>query len=167
MSSSLRLEELEAVVRFKHCMPVRNDCLYGSIPGLAVNSLVLATSSDNESFSGLLGPVGLREMASATLCFTPGMCAILNLYRRVFSFRSRSLVLDMASRERSLNKFRRGLWSTSMIRSSQPRVKNRALSRASTTARASPSTGAYRASAAWVKRLSTRVVFQPVRQQNG
>ena len=37
----------------------------------------------------------------------------------------------------------------------------------SATARASPSTGAYLDSAGWVKRLPTKVIFQPVLQQNG
>ena len=41
------------------------------------------------------------------------------------------------------------------------------MSRASATARASPSTGAYLDSAGWVKRLPTKVIFQPVLQQNG
>ena len=52
------------------------------------------------------------------------------------------------------------------MRSLQPRTKWRALSKASATASASPSTGAYRDSAGWVKREPTRVTFQPSWQQN-
>ena len=148
-------------------MPVRSGCWYRSRVGALFDSSMFATSSGKCSFSGLLGPLGWRDTASAALCLTPGMCTILNLYRWVFSLRLRSRALEISSRERSLNNLRRGFWSTAIIRCSQPRVKYRALSRASTTARASPSTGAYRVSAAWVKRLPTRVVFQPVGQQKG
>ena len=148
-------------------MPVRSGCWYRSRVEALFDSPMFATSSGKCSFSGLLGSLGWRDTASAPLCLTPGMCTILNLYRRVFSLRLRSRALEISSRERSLNNLKRGLWSTAIIRFSQSRVKYRALSRASTTARASPSTGAYRVSAAWVKRLPTRVVFQPVGQQKG
>ena len=132
-------------------MPVRSGFLYRSRFGALFDSPMFAMSSGRCSFSGLLGPFGWRDTASAALCLTPGMCTILNLYRRVFSLRLRSRALEISSRERSLNNLRRGLWSMAIIRFSQPRVKYHALSRASTTARASPSTGAYRVSAAWVK----------------
>ena len=73
----------------------------------------------------------------------------------------------MSSNERSPKIFSRGLWSTAIMRVSQPRTKNLVLSRASATARASPSTGASRDLAAWVKRLPTKVIRQPVGQQKG
>lgn len=87
-------------------------------------------------------------------------------YRNVFSFRFLSLGFGMSSRDRSPNSLRSGLWSTATIRSLHPRTKYRALSSASATASASPSTGAYRDSALCVKRLPTRAIFQPVGQQN-
>ena len=71
----------------------------------------------------------------------------------------------MSSRHRSSKIFSSGLWSTAMIKLSQPNTKKRALSSASAIARASPSIGAYRDAAACVKRLPTSVTFQPVRQQ--
>ena len=58
VSSSLTLDEVVAEVRSAHRIPVKNECLYGSMSGGLVDSLVLATSSGNNSFSGLLGPVG-------------------------------------------------------------------------------------------------------------
>ena len=78
------------------------------------------------------------------------MCTIQNLYRRVFSFRSRALPLEISSRDWSLNILRSGLWSTVMMRLLQPRTKNRALSRASATARGSPSIGVQSDLAGWV-----------------
>ena len=53
-----------------------------------------------------------------------------------------NIVLGISSRERSPKSLRRGLWSTAMIRSLQPSTKWRALSSASATVSASPSTGA-------------------------
>ena len=73
----------------------------------------------------------------------------------------------MASNERSPNILRRGLWSTATMRLWQPKTKNLVLSNASATAKASPSIGAYRDSAAWVKRLPTKVTRQPVGQLKG
>ena len=73
----------------------------------------------------------------------------------------------MSSRERSPRIFRSGLWSTATIMSLHPSTKNLALSRASATARASPSIGAYRDSTEWVNRLPTSEIFHPSRQQNG
>ena len=52
-----------------------------------------------------------------------------------------------------------------MIRSLQPSMKWQALSRASATASASPSMGAYLDSAGWVKRDPTSVTFHPSWQQ--
>ena len=66
----------------------------------------------------------------------------------------------------SLNILRSGLWSTAMVRFLHPRTKCLALSRASATASASPSTGAYLDSAACVNLLPTREIFQPCVQQN-
>ena len=71
----------------------------------------------------------------------------------------------MSSKDRSPKSFKRGLWSTAMTRSLQPSTKWRALSRASATASASPSMGAYLDSAGWVKRDPTRVTFHPSWQQ--
>ncbi len=50
-------------------------------------------------------------------------------------------------------------------RFSQPKTKCRDFSKASATANASPSIGAYRDSAGCVNRLQTRVTFQPCLQQ--
>ena len=83
------------------------------------------------------------------------------IYRKVFSFRFLSLVLVIWSRNRSLNILRSGLWSTAMVRFLHLRTKCLALSRASATASASPSTGAYLDSAACVNLLPTREIFQP------
>ena len=71
----------------------------------------------------------------------------------------------MSSKDRSPKSFKRGLWSSAMTRSLQPSTKWRALSRASATASASPSMGAYLDSVGWVKRDPTRVTFHPSWQQ--
>ena len=59
------------------------------------------------------------------------------------------------------------MWSTAMVRSLQPMTKYLVLSRALTTARASPSMGAYLHSAPRVNRLPINVTFQPDLQQDG
>ena len=76
-------------------------------------------------------------------------------------------MLDMWSSDLSPTIFKRDLLSTAIVRSRQPRTKYLALSSASAMASASLSIGVYRDSAALVKRLPTRVFFQPVLQQNG
>ena len=73
----------------------------------------------------------------------------------------------MSSRALSARSFSSGLWSTATIKFSQPSTKWRALSKASATARASPSMGAYLDSAACVNLLPTRVIFHPSLQQKG
>ena len=100
-------------------------------------------------------------------CVVPWDVNHAKFVAEVFSFRLRSLAFEISSRDRSPKILSRGLWSTAMIRLVQPSTKKRALSRASATARASPSTGAWRDSAAWVKRLPTNVIFHPVWQQKG
>ena len=65
----------------------------------------------------------------------------------------------------SPNTLSRGLWSTAIVRFLHPRTKWRALSRASATASASPSMGAYRDSAECVNLDPTSVILQPVLQQ--
>ena len=95
------------------------------------------------------------------------MCTIWNLYHGVLSFRLPTLPLEISSRDWSLNILRSGLWSTVMMRSLQPRTKNRAVSGASATARAFPSIGAWCDSAVWVHRFTTSAIFQPVGQQKG
>ena len=74
------------------------------------------TSSWRCSLSGEGSPVGWRERVSGALFFTPGMCTIENLYRRVFSFKFLRRALLISS-ERSPKIFRRGRWSTAMVRS--------------------------------------------------
>ena len=61
----------------------------------------------------------------------------------------------MWSRDLSPNIFGSGLWSTAMVRFLHPRTKCLALSRASSTASASLSIGAYLDSAAYVNLLPT------------
>ena len=90
MSPLLRLDEYAADDRSWCRMPVRSGCWYRSSVGGLVDSPMVATSSGRCSFSGLLGPFGWRDTASAALCLTPGTCTILNLYRRVFSLRLRN-----------------------------------------------------------------------------
>ena len=107
-----------------------------------VEMSISAISSGRVRMSGFVGPVGCLEMVSAALCRTPGMWTMRNLYRSVFSFMFLRRLFDISSRDRSLNTLRRGLWSTAIIRLLQPRTKKRALSRASATAKASPSIGA-------------------------
>ena len=111
-------------------------------------------------------PVGCLDMVSDALFLAPGMCTMRNLYRSVFSLRFRSRELLIFSSDLSPKILSRGLWSTAIIRFSQPRTKCLDLSNASATARASPSIGAYLDSAEWVKRLPTRVIFHPDLQQN-
>ena len=71
-----------------------------------------------------------------------GVGGFVSHARDVYHSESVAEPLVMSSSDRSPNTLSRGLWSTAMIKLLQPRTKNRALSRASATARASPSTGA-------------------------
>ena len=131
----------------------------------STGSQMFATSSRRGSCWG--SPTGWMEMASAAAWRTPGMWTIRKRYRSDFSLRLRRRVFGMSFRERSPRVLRRGLWSTAAMRSDHPMTKWRALSKASITARASPSIGAYQDLAPDVKRLPTRVIFQPGLQQNG
>ena len=90
---------------------------------------------------------------------------MLNLYLSVFSFKFLKRGLSIACKARSLNILSSGLWSTAMVRSGHPRTKNLALSRPYTTARPSPSMGAYLDSAEFVNRLPTKVICHPSLQQ--
>ena len=110
--------------------------------------LGLEMSSGRCSRGGDRAPDGWHERASLVRFLAPGMYTIRNRYLRVFSFRFLSRGFGMSSRQRSPKIFSSGLWSTATMRSLHPRTKCRALSRASTTARASPSMGAYLDSAA-------------------
>ena len=103
--------------------------------------------SDAEAISSLrisllAGEAGFLDIASAALCFIPGTCIMVNLNGRVFSFKFLSLGLGMSSSDRSPKILSKGLWSTAMVRSSHPMTKYLVLSRAATTASASPSMGA-------------------------
>ena len=60
-----------------------------------------------------------------------------------------------------------GLWSVIIVMSGQPRMKYLALSRVSTMARASPSTGEYLDSALVTNLLPIKVTFHPDLQHNG
>ena len=111
-------------------------------------------------------PVGFRDMQSGALFLTSGMWTIRNRNLRVFSFKFRSLLFPMSARDLSPKIQSSGLWSTATTRLVHPSTKCLAFSRASATASASPSTGAYLLSAAWVNRLPTRVMRHPVGQQN-
>ena len=51
-------------------MPAREERPKGSSGCVTIESLVAATSSGNVSMSGFMGPVGWRDTASATLCFS-------------------------------------------------------------------------------------------------
>ena len=109
-------------------------------------SRTLWTSSLRTIFVGLVSPVGCLDKVSGALFFTPGTWTIkfLKRYRKVFSFRLiLSLVLVMLSRDLSPNTLRSGLWSTAIVRFSHPRTRCLASSRASATASAYPSIGAY------------------------
>ncbi len=125
--------------------------------GNAASGVVL--SSGRSRRGGLVIPAGWRERASLVWFSAPRMYIIRNLYRRL---RFRSLVFGISSRDLSPNSFSRGLWSTATMRSLQPSSKWRALSKASATASASPSTGVY---LGCVKREPTSVTFQPPWQQ--
>ena len=106
------------------------------------------TASGREIPGGLCVPEGWRDKTSDVHLRTPGMYTILNEYGRVFSFKLRNLALLMSARARSPKILIRGLWSTAMKRSVQPRMKWRQHWRASTTARVSPSMAVYLDSAA-------------------
>ena len=90
---------------------------------------------------------------------------ILKWYRRVFSFKFLSLVLLMWSRDQSPNILKSGLWSTAMVRFLQASIKCLALSRASVTASASPSIGAYLDSVVCMNLLPSMAIIQPDFQQ--
>ena len=105
-------------------------------------------SSGRWSLVGVLVPDGWRDRASLVRFLVPGMYTILKRYLRVFSLRFLRRGFGMSSRFRSPNSFSSGLWSTATVRSRHPSTKCLARSSASATARASPSTGAYRDSAA-------------------
>ena len=81
--------------------------------------------------------------------------------------RLRSREFGISSSDLSPNSFNKGLWSTATIRFVHPKTKYLALSKAWTTANASPSIGAYRDSAGFVNRLPTSAIFQPDGQQKG
>ena len=133
--------------------------------GMAVLSRMLCISSLRTILGGWVSPVGCLDRVSGALFLTPGMWTILKRYRNVFSFRFLSLVLLMLSRDLSPKILRSGWWSTAIVRFLHPRTKCLALSRASATASASPSIGAYLDSAACVNLLPTRVIFHPCLQQ--
>ena len=133
--------------------------------GRVVVCCVAATSSYRSGIPA--SPTWFRDKASATVLRTPRMCSTQNRYRSDFSLIFRNRGLRMSSRARSSSTFSSGLWSTTTVRSGHPNVKCRVLLRASTTASASPSMGAYRDSALCVKRLPNSTTFQPDLQQNG
>ena len=77
----------------------------------------------------------------------------MNRYLRVFSLEvSESCIADMVQRSVTED-FEEGSWSTATVRLLHPRTKCLALSRASATANASPSIGAYLDFAACVNLL--------------
>ena len=133
--------------------------------GLVVVCCVAATSCDRSGISA--SPPGFRDKASATVLRTPGMCSTRNRYHSDFSLMFRNRGLGVSSRARSPSTSSSGLWSTTTVRFGHPNVKCRVLLRASTTASASPSMGAYHDSAPCVKRLPISTTFQPDLQQNG
>ena len=97
--------------------------------------------------------LGGRQVISSRMDFRFGVWYMGTNFLRKFlflsvSFRFLSLVLVMLSRDLSPNILRSGLWSTAIVRFLHPRTKCLALSRASATASASPSIGAYLDSAA-------------------
>ena len=102
-------------------------------------SAARAAAATSLGMSGVSAtPTGCRDKASATVLRMPGMWSTRNRYRSDFSLMFRKRGFRMSSRARSPST----LWSTATMRSEHPRVKCRALSRASTTASASPSMGA-------------------------
>ena len=111
--------------------------------GWAGMSAMVWISSGSTIGDGLGFPVGCLDKVSGALFLTPGMWTIRKLYLSVFSFRFLSLVLLMWSSDLSPKILRSGLWSTATVRFLQPSTKYLALSKASVTARASPSMGAY------------------------
>ena len=117
------------------------ECRVGSSGSKLIGLPMAAMLSVSVSRSGLVEPVGWRETASAALCRTPGICTIRN--RSVFSF-AEPAVGDLLKGPVAKYLQERFVVDciTAMMRSLQPTTKNRALSRASATARASPSTGA-------------------------
>ena len=132
---------------------------------MVVLSWMWCTSSLRTIFGGWLSPVGCLDRVSGALFLTPGMWTILKRYRKVFSFRFLSMVLLMLLRDLSPNILRSGRWSTATVKFLHPRTKCLTLSRASATASASPSIGAYLDLAACVNLLPTRVIFHPCLQQ--
>ena len=112
-------------------------------------------------------PTGLRETLSAAAFLAPGTWTIRNRNRSVFSLRFRRRDFSMSCCDLSPNTLTSGLWSTAIIKLSQPRTKWRDFSSASTTASASPSIGAYLDSALLVNRLPTRVTRHPLVQHKG
>ena len=86
---------------------------------------------------------GILDIVFRPVFFIPGMCITVNLYRRVGSRILSTLGLVILSRSQLLNMGTNGLWSTATISFWQPRTNIRQLSRANSTASASPSIGAY------------------------
>ena len=64
--------------------------------GHATSGVVLSSGMSRRG--GLVIPAGWRDRASLVWFSAPGMYTIQNLYRRVFSFRFRSLVFCVAGR---------------------------------------------------------------------
>ena len=147
-SCSQLIGVVESAAQSAVCRPISSvGCGWCCRISLMQLVLLSVTSSWRCSLWGFLGPEGCLDRASLVRFRVPGMYVILNLYLSVRSFKFRSRGFAMSSRQRSLNSFSSGLWSTATIRSLHPRTKCLALSKASATANASPSTGAYRDSA--------------------
>lgn len=126
----------------------------------------MLASSSNDILDGEVLPEGFLERESGARFLTPGMCIMEKRYFNVFSLRLLSLLFVIWSSVLSPKIRSSGLWSTATVRSWQPKTKCLDFSRASATASASPSMGAYLDSAGWVNRLPTRVTLQPSLQQN-
>ncbi len=84
--------------------------------GVVIQSEVLCMSSCSIIFWEFWLPVECLERALGALFFTLGMCSIMNLHRRVFSFKFLSLVLEMWSSDLSPE---RGLWYTAIVSRAQ------------------------------------------------
>ena len=110
---------------------------------------------------------GYREHVLAAALAFPSVYLISNLYGNVLSLKLKRRVLVILSSDLSPNIFKRGRWSVTTVNFGHPKTNMRHFSRASATAKASPSIGAYLLSASVVNREPKNVSFQPSLQQTG
>ena len=97
----------------------------------------------------------------------PETYIFLKRHANVRWLRQKILALVISSNDQSPNILTNGLWSVATIKSSHPSAKFFLSSKVQATAKASPSIGTYRCSAALRNQEPASVIFHPESQQSG